>query len=223
VPFLLEEEWIDFEGEFAVIIDRVPMGASIEQAASHIKLIAQVNHWSLRWLAPLEMKTGFGWIQAKPACSMAPVVVTPDELGEAWRDGQVALTLRVERSGEWFGHPSGFAMGFAFPELIAHAAGTRELCAGTIVGSARFRTRTTAKSAPPASPSVAASKWLTIRSRERRSCSSASGCEWKRSPAMAPRSLVRLINPYGRLRSPREGNSPRPFLAPRACSEPVRP
>lgn len=135
VPFLTESEGIDFEGEFAVITGAVPMGISVEAAAGHIKLIAQVNDWSLRALAPVEMKTGFGWIQAKPACSMAPVAVTPDELGDAWRGGQVALDLRVEREGTLFGQPNGYAMGFNFPELIAHAAGSRDLCAGTIVGS----------------------------------------------------------------------------------------
>jgi fumarylacetoacetate (FAA) hydrolase len=135
VPFLTESQGIDFEGEFAVITDAVPMGMSADAAADHIILIAQINDWSLRDLAPAEMKTGFGWIQAKPACSMAPVVVTPDELGSAWRDGQVALDLRVERDGAWFGEPNGYAMGFNFPELVAHAAGSRDLCAGTIIGS----------------------------------------------------------------------------------------
>jgi fumarylacetoacetate (FAA) hydrolase len=135
VFFLSEADGIDFEGEFAIITDAVPMGASTAEAARHIRLVAQVNDWSLRAIAPVEMRTGFGWIQAKPACSMAPVVVTPDELGEAWRGGQVALRLRVERDGAWFGEPDGDAMGFSFPELIAHAAGTRDLCAGTIIGS----------------------------------------------------------------------------------------
>ena len=135
VPFRSEADGIDFEGEFAVITDAVPMGVSSEEAATHIRLIAQVNDWSLRTIAPVEMKTGFGWIQAKPACSMAPVVVTPDELGESWRDGRVDLDLRVEWNGQRFGQPNGHAMGFSFPELVAHAAGTRELCAGTIVGS----------------------------------------------------------------------------------------
>ena len=135
VPFRAEEDGIDFEGEFAVLIDAVPMGVTPETAMGHIKLIAQLNDWSLRTIAPIEMKTGFGWIQAKPACSMAPVVVTPDELGDAWLDGQVALKLRVDWNGDRFGEPSGDAMGFNFPELIAHAAGTRDLCAGTIIGS----------------------------------------------------------------------------------------
>lgn len=135
IPFCSEADGIDFEGEFAVITDAVPMAVSPDDAAKHIRLIGQVNDWSLRTIAPVEMKTGFGWIQAKPACSMAPVVVTPDEIGDAWRDGRVALNLRVEWNGEWFGEPNGCSMGFSFPELVAHAAGTRELCAGTIIGS----------------------------------------------------------------------------------------
>jgi fumarylacetoacetate (FAA) hydrolase len=135
IPFCSEADGIDFEGEFAVITDAVPMGVSPGDAAKHIRLIGQINDWSLRTIAPVEMKTGFGWIQAKPACSMAPVVVTPDELGNAWRGGQVALDLRVEWNGERFGEPNGWAMGFNFPELVAHAAGTRALCAGTIIGS----------------------------------------------------------------------------------------
>jgi len=135
VPFRSEDDGIDFEGEFAVITDAVPMGVTPNQAASLIRLVAQVNDWSLRAIAPIEMKTGFGWIQAKPACSMAPVVVTPDELGGDWSDGQVGLNLRVEWNGQWFGEPNGRAMGFSFPELVAHAAGTRDLCPGTIIGS----------------------------------------------------------------------------------------
>lgn len=135
VPVRSEDDGIDFEGEFAVITDAVPMATRPEEAVQHIKLIVQVNDWSLRTIAPLEMKTGFGWIQAKPACSMAPVAVTPNELGDAWRNGQVALDLRVEWNGEWFGQPSGHAMEFNFPELVAHAAATRDLCAGTTIGS----------------------------------------------------------------------------------------
>ncbi len=81
------------------------------------------------------MKTGFGFLQAKPASSFAPVAVTPDELGDAWRDGRVHLPLNVEWNGEWFGHPHGGAMHFGFHELIAHAALTRRLSAGTLIGS----------------------------------------------------------------------------------------
>lgn len=126
---------IDFEGEYGVIVDEVPMGVSVEQAAKHIRLIVQINDWSLRTLAPIEMKLGFGWIQAKPPCSIAPAAVTPDELGAAWRNGRVALPLRVEWNGALFGAANGEAMGFSFPELVAHAARTRILCAGTIIGS----------------------------------------------------------------------------------------
>lgn len=135
VPLLSEADGIDFEGEFAVITGEVPMGVTASEAERRILLVAQVNDWSLRTIAPVEMKTGFGWIQAKPACSMAPVVVTPDELGAQWRDGRVALDLRVDWNGERFGQPNGQAMGFSFPELVSHAAGTRDLCAGTIIGS----------------------------------------------------------------------------------------
>jgi fumarylacetoacetate (FAA) hydrolase len=130
-----EEDGIDFEGEFAVIVDETPIGVSPAEAAQHIKLIVQVNDWSLRNLAWREMKTGFGWIQAKPACSMAPFAATPDELGLYWRDGRVQLDLSVEWNGARFGSPNGGAMGFSFPQLVAHAASTRRLCAGTVIGS----------------------------------------------------------------------------------------
>jgi fumarylacetoacetate (FAA) hydrolase len=126
---------IDFEGEFAVIVDEVPMGISAADAMRHIRLIAQLNDWSLRTLAGPEMKTGFGWVQAKPACSVAPIVITPDELGQAWSDGRVCLNLSVEWNGRPFGNAHGGAMGFGFHQLVAHAARTRCLCAGTIIGS----------------------------------------------------------------------------------------
>jgi fumarylacetoacetate (FAA) hydrolase len=135
VEFLREEDDIDFEGEFGVITDDVPMGTSAAAAMSHIKLIVQINDWSLRKLAPAEMKTGFGWIQAKPACSMAPFAVTPDELGDAWQDGRVHLPLTVDWNGEHFGNAHAGAMDVGFHELIAHAAATRDLCAGTVIGS----------------------------------------------------------------------------------------
>jgi fumarylacetoacetate (FAA) hydrolase len=134
-PFRSEADGIDFEGEFAIITDDVPMGVSSAEARAHIKLLVLVNDWSLRTLAPLEMKTGFGWVQAKPACSMAPIAVTPDELGAAWADGRVALSLQVWLNGGKFGAANGAAMGVGFHDLIAHAAATRELCAGTIIGS----------------------------------------------------------------------------------------
>jgi len=135
VPFTRETDGIDFEGEFGVIVDEVPMGVSAEDAEAHIRLVIQLNDWSLRVLAPVEMKTGFGWIQAKPPCSVAPVAVTIDELGDAWRDGRVALPLIVDLNGTRFGAADGYPMAYSFPELVAHAARTRSLCAGTILGS----------------------------------------------------------------------------------------
>ena len=135
IPVPDESLGIDFEGEFGVITDAVPMGTSAADAMKHIRLIVQINDWSLRTLAPIEMKTGFGWIQAKPACSMAPIAVTPDELGGAWRDGRVALDLHVDWNGKRFGAANGAPMAFGFHELVAHAARTRHLVAGTIIGS----------------------------------------------------------------------------------------
>ena len=135
VPFPDEDHGIDFEGEFGVIVDAVPMGTSAADAMRHIKLLVQVNDWSLRALAVPEMKTGFGWIQAKPACSMAPFAVTPDELGDGWRDGRVCLDLVVEWNGRPFGRANGREMACGFHDLVAHAAATRDLVAGTIVGS----------------------------------------------------------------------------------------
>lgn len=130
-----EEHGIDFEGEFAVIVDEVPMGTPADQALDHVRLITMVNDVSLRALAPREMKTGFGFVQAKPSTSFAAVAITPDELGDAWRDGRIHLPLHITWNGEWFGHPNGSAMHFGFHELIAHAALTRRLSAGTILGS----------------------------------------------------------------------------------------
>src|SRR5690606_19965858 len=135
IPFQTEADGIDFEGEFAVIVDAVPMGVSPSQALDHIKLVGQVNDWSLRALAVPEMKSGFGFIHAKPACSMAPFVVTPDELGDAWQDGRVCLDLSIDWNGKRFGNANGREMAYGFHELVAHAAATRDLAAGTIVGS----------------------------------------------------------------------------------------
>ncbi len=135
VPLPSEQDGIDFEGEFGVICDEVPMGTDAATALGHIRLLVQINDWSLRRLAPIEMKTGFGWIQAKPACSVAPVAVTPDELGSAWRDGRVDLPLVVDFNGTRFGAAEGYHMSFGFDELLAHAAHSRSLVAGTILGS----------------------------------------------------------------------------------------
>lgn len=135
VPFVSEADGIDFEGEYGVIVDDVPMGTSAADAMQHIKLIVLVNDWSLRTIAPKEMKTGFGWVQAKPACSVAPFAVTPDELAGAWADGRVQLNLEVRWNNEPFGNAHGGEMSVGFHELVAHAAATRSLCAGTIIGS----------------------------------------------------------------------------------------
>ncbi|MGI3166342.1 fumarylacetoacetate hydrolase family protein [Pseudooceanicola sp. 200-1SW] len=135
IPLPREEDGIDFEGEFGVIVDAVPMGSTAAEARAHIRLLVQINDWSLRAVAPVEMKTGFGWIHAKPACSMAPVAVTPDELGAAWRDARVDLPLAVDLNGAEFGRAEGYPMSYGFDELLAHAACTRDLVAGTVLGS----------------------------------------------------------------------------------------
>lgn len=130
-----EADGIDFEAELGVITDYVPMGTRAEEALDRIRLVVQINDWSLRVIAPLEMKTGFGWIQAKPACSVAPLALTPDELGGAWRNGRIEATMRVWRGEEEFGAVPSLDMAHGFHELVAHAARTRDLCAGTIIGS----------------------------------------------------------------------------------------
>jgi fumarylacetoacetate (FAA) hydrolase len=135
VPFRSEADGIDFEGEYGVIVDAVPLGTGAAEAQSYIKLIVQLNDWSLRNLALPEMKTGFGWIQAKPPCSMAPFAVTPGALGAAWCDARVCLGLAIDWNGKRFGHANGREMRFGFHELIAHACATRDLVAGTIIGS----------------------------------------------------------------------------------------
>ncbi|MDE3061366.1 MAG: fumarylacetoacetate hydrolase family protein [Pseudomonadota bacterium] len=132
-----DDKWgIDFEAEIAVITDDVPMGVSVSDAAKHIKLIMLVNDISLRYLAMPELQKGFGFLQAKPPSAFSPVAVTPDELGDAWKDGKVQLPIRVYYNGKEFGRPNaGVDMTFNFPHLIAHAARTRPLSAGTIIGS----------------------------------------------------------------------------------------
>jgi len=137
-PILAEsEEWgIDLEGEVAVITDDVPMGIKPGGAGSHIKLLMLVNDISLRNLIPNELAKGFGFFHGKPATAFSPVAVTPDELGDAWDGARLALPLVVHINGQIFGQPNaGIDMTFDFPALIAHAARTRELEAGTIVGS----------------------------------------------------------------------------------------
>ncbi|WP_140635342.1 fumarylacetoacetate hydrolase family protein [Methylibium rhizosphaerae] len=135
VPLPSVADGIDFEGEFGVICGPVPMAVTPEAALDCVRLIVQVNDWSLRALGPREMTTGFGFLQAKPSTSFAPIAVTPDELGDAWRDGRVQMRLHVQWNGEHFGEPHGGEMNYHFGELVAHAARTRKLTAGTIVGS----------------------------------------------------------------------------------------
>jgi fumarylacetoacetate (FAA) hydrolase len=135
VPFVSTDDGIDFEGEFGIVTDAVPINCGKSDAATHIRLIVQINDWSLRKLAPIEMKTGFGWVQAKPHCGLAPVAVTPDELGRNWRDCRVDLPLNVKWNGKQFGAANGYAMGFGFDDLVAHAAYSRPLVAGTVIGS----------------------------------------------------------------------------------------
>jgi len=131
------EDWgIDLEGEVAVITDDVPMGIPEKKAGDRIRLVMLVNDVSLRNLIPQELAKGFGFFQSKPSSAFSPVAVTPDELGEAWDGGKVSLPLVVHLNGEPFGRPNaGIDMTFEFPKLIAHAAKTRPLGAGAIIGS----------------------------------------------------------------------------------------
>ncbi len=132
-----DEAWgIDFEGEVAVITDDVPYGSDAAEAAKHIRLLMLVNDVSLRNLIPAELAKNFGFFQSKPASAFSPVAVTPDELGSAWRENKVHLPLQVWLNDTKFGEPdAGVDMTFDFAQLVAHAARTRELVAGTIVGS----------------------------------------------------------------------------------------
>jgi fumarylacetoacetate (FAA) hydrolase len=140
---LADEAWgIDFEAEVAVITDDVPMGAAPGEAGEHIRLVTITNDVSLRNLAMAEVAKGFGFFQCKPASSFAPVTVTPDELGDAWRGGKLHLPLLTHRGDELFGKPNaGVDMTFDFPTLVAHAAKTRKLGAGTIIGSGTVSNR----------------------------------------------------------------------------------
>lgn len=127
---------IDMEGEVAVIVDDVPMGASRDEARGAIRLVMLVNDVSLRGLIPAELGKGFGFFQSKPSSAFSPVAVSPDELGEAWDGAMLHLPLCVDYNGQPFGRASaGVDMTFDFPTLIAHAAKTRPLVAGTIIGS----------------------------------------------------------------------------------------
>jgi fumarylacetoacetate (FAA) hydrolase len=142
-PIRGDESWgIDFEAEIAVVTGDVPMGATADQACAAIRLVMLVNDVSLRNLIPGELAKGFGFFQSKPSSAFAPVAVTPDELGEAWDGGRLHLPLLSALNGRTFGKPNaGIDMTFDFPTLIAHAAKSRPLAAGTIIGSGTVSNR----------------------------------------------------------------------------------
>ena len=142
-------EWgIDFESEIGVITDDVPMGATPEECANHVQLVTILNDVSLRNLIPGELAKGFGFLQSKPRSSLAPVVVTPDELGDAWQNEKLHLPLLTHLNGELFGEPeAGEDMQFSFAELLAHAAKSRPLAAGTLLGSGTIANQDTSRGA----------------------------------------------------------------------------
>lgn len=136
VKVVSEDYGIDLEAEIVVVTDDVPMAVTPDQASMHIQLIGLVNDVSLRNLIPPELAKGFGFLQSKPRSALSPVFVTPDELGDVWQDDKVHLPLVTHINGQWFGAPeAGVDMQFNFAQLVAHAAKTRPLSAGTIVGS----------------------------------------------------------------------------------------
>ena len=127
---------VDFEGELAVVVDDVPLGISENKAEQHIKLIMLVNDISLRNLIPDELNKGFGFVHGKPPSAFGPLAITPDTIGQSWKDGKVHLPLLIKLNGKKVGFANaGVDMTFSFPELVAHAAKTRRLRAGTIIGS----------------------------------------------------------------------------------------
>ena len=139
---------IDLEAEIVVVTDDVPMAVTPEQAAPHIQLVGLVNDVSLRNLIPGELAKGFGFLQSKPRSTLSPVFVTPDELGADWRGNKLHLPLVTHINGAWFGAPeAGVDMQFDFAQLVAHAARTRPLSAGTIVGSGTIANQDTSKGA----------------------------------------------------------------------------
>ena len=143
-----EEYGIDLEAEVVIITDDVPVAVSAEQAAGHIQLVGLVNDVSLRNLIPGELAKGFGFLQSKPRSALSPVFVTPDELGDAWQGEKLHLPMRTWLNDTWFGEAEcGVDMQFNFAQLVAHAAKTRPLTAGTIVGSGTIANEDTSKGA----------------------------------------------------------------------------
>lgn len=135
VEFADESLGIDMEGEFGIIVSTVPMGTSAQEAGAHVRLLVQINDWSLRVLAPREMRAGFGWVQAKPSTAFAPLAITPDEIEPFWQDSRVKLPLHVAINGHEVGRANGAEMHFSFADIIAYCARTRKLSSGTIIGS----------------------------------------------------------------------------------------
>jgi fumarylacetoacetate (FAA) hydrolase len=140
---LADAAWgCDLEAEIVVVTDDVPRGISPEAALAHVKLVGLVNDVSLRNLIPAELGKGFGFLQSKPASALSPVLVTPDELGEAWREGKLHGVLKVDLNGRAFGRAdAGEDMTFNFGTLIAHLAKTRNVAAGSVVGSGTVSNR----------------------------------------------------------------------------------
>jgi len=143
-----EDYGIDLEAEVVVVTDDVPMAVTPEQASPHIQLVGLVNDVSLRNLIPGELAKGFGFLQSKPRSALSPVFVTPDELRDAWKDDKLHLPMRTWINGQWFGEAeAGEDMQFSFAQLVAHAAKTRPLAAGTIVGSGTIANQDTSRGA----------------------------------------------------------------------------
>ncbi|RZZ89480.1 fumarylacetoacetate hydrolase family protein [Pseudoxanthomonas winnipegensis] len=143
-----EDFGIDLEAEVVVVTDDVPMGVDAARAGEHIQLVGLVNDVSLRNLIPAELAKGFGFLQSKPRSALSPVLVTPDELGDSWAGHKLHLAMRTQLNGAWFGEPeAGADMQFDFAQLIAHAARTRPLAAGTLVGSGTIANHDTGKGA----------------------------------------------------------------------------
>jgi fumarylacetoacetate (FAA) hydrolase len=143
-----EDYGIDLEAEVVVVTDDVPMAVTPEQAAGHIQLVGLVNDVSLRGLIPPELAKGFGFVQSKPRSALSPVFVTPDELGEAWQGEKLNLPMRTELNGKWLGEAEcGEDMQFNFGQLVAHAAKTRPLSAGAIIGSGTIANQDTSRGA----------------------------------------------------------------------------
>lgn len=135
IPLRAESDGMDFESEVGIITDTVPLGTKASEAAQHIRLVFLINDVSLRELIPRELATGFGFFHGKPPSAFSPFAVTPDELGPDWRDGRLHLPVETKLNGQRYGQPNAGEMHFSFYDLIAYAATTRSLAAGTIIGS----------------------------------------------------------------------------------------